>query len=168
MIGGTFIIFAVSSVRRASIRAAFIAGCGVAQLTGSTGAVLGMKGISDLASRYAETATDQQAPLLQSFVVNSVIPSNYMVASLLPGAAFLLIAWMARRWIGFPRWLAVWLIIPGVLALALFTLQASGRPAGIIFPFGVIALISAHVAIAATIWRPSATFVASAIGAALA
>jgi hypothetical protein len=163
MIGGTFVIFAVLSVRRAPIRAAFIAGCGVAQLTGSLGALLGMNSISDLAGRYAGVATDQQAALLQSFLVlNSVILSNYMVATLLQAAAFLLIAWLAWRWIGFPRWLAVWLIIPGVFALALFTLQASGSPAGIVLPLGVIALISVHVAITVAFWRPPATFVAGA------
>ena len=166
MIGGTLIIFAGLFARRAPIRAAFIAVCGIAQLMGSLASLLRVSGISDIAARYATAAPNQQAALLQSFLdLNRVIQPHYTAATLLQGAGFLLVAWVAWRWEGFPRWLAVLLAIAGLLGLVLFILRAEGAPPALLLPvilLAVFGLVGLHVAIAVTCWRPSSTLVSAA------
>ncbi len=165
LVGGSLIIFALIFARRALVRAAFIAGCGVGQLTGSFGVFL-LSGFSNLAARYTTAPTEQQAFLLQSFLaLRAVINSPAALGSILQGAGFLLVAWVAWEWMGFPRLLAVWLAIPGVLGLALFILLAADPPSSLMVAILLlhdIALIIACVAVAVTFWRPSATLVASA------
>ncbi len=163
LVGGTLIIFALIFARRAVVRAAFIAACGVGQLTGSFGVFL-LSGFSNLAARYTTAPTEQQAFLLQAFLdLRPIIGSPVAIGCLLQGAGFLLVAWVAWEWMGFPRLLAVWLAIPGVLGLALFILIAAEAPATLMVPILLlhdIALIIACVAVAVTFWRRSAKLVA--------
>ena len=67
MVGGTLIIFAGLFARRAPLHAAFMAACGIGQLLGSLGA-FSLSSVSDLATRYASAAPNQQAALLQSYL----------------------------------------------------------------------------------------------------
>jgi hypothetical protein len=158
MVGGTLIVLAGFFAHRAPIRAACIAVCGIGQLLGSLGA-FSLSSVSDLATRYATAAPNQQAALLQSFLdLQAVIHSPFSVGSLLQGAGFLLVAWVAWGWMGFPRWLAVWLAIPGLLGLAFFILGATDAPSALVIPILIlhdIGLMSMHVAVAVTFWRPS-------------
>jgi hypothetical protein len=154
MIGGSLIILAGLFARRAPIRATFIAVCGIAQLTGSLGSLTRATGISDLAARYATAVPNQQAALLQSFLdLNRVIQPHYAAATLLQGAGFLLVAWTAWRWVGFPRWLAVLLAIAGLLGVTLFLLRAAGAPPALLLPVILLdglGLIGLYAAIAVT------------------
>ncbi len=165
MVGATLIIFGGLFARRAPIRAACIAVCGIGQLLGSLGAFL-LSGVSDLATRYANAAPNQQAALLQSFLdLQAAIHSPFTVGILLQGAGFLTVAWVAWEWMRFPRWLAVWLAIPGLIGLVLFVLGATDAPSALVILILVlhdIGLMSAHVAVAVTCWRPSASPVSEA------
>ena len=169
MIGGTLIIFAGLFVRRAPIRAGFIAACGIGQLTGSLGSLLRANGVSDVAARYAIAAPNQQAALLQSLLdLNRVIEPHYTISTLLLGAGFLLVAWVAWKWLGFPRWLAVWLGIGGLLGFVLFILRAAGSPFPLLLPIilmDVIVLLGQYVAMSIAFWRPSPILVAGAASA---
>lgn len=168
MIGGTLIIFAGLLARRAPILAACTVVCGIAQIIGSLASLLRESGISDLAARYATAVPVQQAALLQSFLdLDREIQPHYTAATLLQGAGFLLVAWLAWRWVGFPRWLSVLLAIAGLLGLALFMLRAAGAPPTLLLPvilLSVFALVSLHAAIAVTCWRPSSTMIARLVG----
>lgn len=169
MIGGTLIIFAGLFMRRAPIRAVFIAACGIGQLTGSLGSFLRANGVSDIAARYAIAAPNQQGVLLQSLLdLNRVTEPHYTISTLLLGAGFLLVAWVAWQWLGFPRWLAVWLGIGGLLGLVLFILRAAGSPSALLLPIvlmDVIALSSLYIAMSVTFWRPSPILFAGAASA---
>jgi hypothetical protein len=165
MIGGTLIIFAGLFAQRASIRAAFMAACGIGQLAGSLGSFMRLTGIGDLAAQFATANSGGQAALVQSFLdLNRVIQPHYVAGTLLYGAGFLLVAWTAWEWMGFPRWLAVWLAIHGVLGLALFCLRATGSLGVLLLPVilldAIIGLLGLQLALALTFWRPSPALVA--------
>ncbi len=166
MVGGTLVIFAGLFARRAPIRAACIAVCGIGQLLGSLGA-FSLGSVSALAARYASAAPSQQAALLQSFLdLQGVIRSPFYGGILLQGAGFLLVAWAAWEWMGFPRWLAVWLAIAGVIGLVFFVLFTTDAPVALLIPILMlhdIGLMSVYVAVAVTFWRPSSTQVAGAV-----
>lgn len=169
MIGGTLIIFAGLLMRRTPILAAFTAVCGIAQLMGSLGSLMRSSGIGDIAARYGSTVPDQQFALLQSFLdLNRVIQPHYAAATLLQGIGFLLVARVAWRWAGFPRWLAVLLAVAGLLGLALFVLRAAGAAPTLLLPVIILSafvLICLYTAIAVTCWRPSSTLVSMTAGA---
>jgi hypothetical protein len=160
MLGGTLIILAAVFALRAPIRAACVALCGICQLEGSLGALLRLDGIGDLAARYASAASDQRTVFLQSFLdLKRVSGADYDIALLLGGVGFLLVAWLAWRWTGFPRWLAVGLGATGLLGLAVFVMHAAGLPAAPMIALDVIVLIAVLVAVAVAFWRPSAVLV---------
>jgi hypothetical protein len=168
MIGGTLIICAGLFARRAPIRGAALAACGLAQLTGSLASFMRLIGFSDLAARYATAAPIQQTAWLQSFLdLERVIQPHY-AATLLQGAGFLLVAWVAWRSKRFPRWLAVFLAIAGLLGLVLFILRAAGSPGALLLPIillGILGLVGVHVAMAVTFWRPPSTLVSGVVSA---
>lgn len=156
MIGATFIICAGLFARRAPIQATLIAMCGPGQLIGSLGAFLRLNGIGDLAALYSTAATNQQAALLQSFLdLNRAIQPHYTASTLLQGVGFLLVGRVALSIPGFPRWLAIWLVISGSLGLALFAVLAAGAPVSLFLSLAVIGLVSAHLSMAVGLWHPS-------------
>ena len=167
MIGGSLLTLAGILRSHAPIQSIFIATCGIAQVTGSLGSFLRLNGISDLAARYATTALDQQAVLRESYLnLWRVINSCYHVGILLQGVGFLLAASGVFSLRGFPRWLAVWLALLGVLAVVQFILVAAGtpfsRPLNI---FGVIVgNVALNIALAIALWCPSPTLVAAIVG----
>ncbi len=169
MFGGTLMIFAGLFARRAPIRSACIAASGIGQLITALGA-FSQSSVSGRATRYVTAAPTQQAALLQSLLdLQGLIHSAYEIGILLGGVGLLLVAWVAWEWRGFPRWLTLWLAIPGLLGLAFFIFSAADAPSALVFPLAIlesIVLIGAYVAVAVTCWRPSATLVASAPSAA--
>lgn len=171
MMGGTLSSFARLFARRASLWAAFIVACGIGQLAGSLGSFLRLTGVGYLANRFAIVNSGQQAALVQSFLdLNRVIPPLYAAGTLLCGAGFLIVAWAAWEWRGFPRWLTIWLAVHGFLGLALFGLRAIGSPGAwllpAILPDGVIGLLGLQIALTVTFWRPSAALVSGEVEAA--
>lgn len=167
MIGGSLLILAGVLRRHAPIRASFIAVCGIAQLTGSLGGFMRLNGISDLATHYAIAAPDQQAVLLESYLnLWRVINSFFHAGNLLQGAGFLLVAWAVFSLSSFPRWLAIWLALPGLLPIAQFILVAAGAPFSlplIIFHV-VIGTVALNFAMAVALWRPSSKLVSAVAG----
>jgi hypothetical protein len=117
--------------------------------------------IGGLATRYATAAPNQQAALLQSYLdLQGLIHSAYDIGLLLQGAGFLLVAWVAWAWMGFPRWLAAWLAIPGLLGLLFFITGVTDAPSALVFPIAIvqsIVAIGAYLAVALAFWRPSMT-----------
>jgi hypothetical protein len=170
LLGGMLLIWAGLFARRAPIRAAVMAACGLAQLAGSSASLMRLIGISDLAGHYATVAPAQQMALLQSFLdLGRVIQPLYAASTLLQGAGLLLVTWVAWRSGGVPRWLALWLAIAGLFGLALFMLRAAGSPGSLLLPvilLDVIVLFGLHVALAVTFWRPSPRLLAQAVTAA--
>jgi hypothetical protein len=165
MIGGTLLVLASTFARRAPVRATFLAACGIGQLTGSLGGFLRLDGIGDLATRYTTVTADQQVILLQSYLdLERVIGSHFHAGQLLQGMGFLLAAWMAFSWTGFPRWLAVGLAFPGLTSLTMFVLGIAGS---FFFPLLlvhiVVGIIALHFAMAAGLWRwsPAASSLAA-------
>lgn len=158
VLGGTLIIFAGLFARREPIRATYIAVCGIGQLITSLGA-FSLSSVSGLATRYLTASPNQQAVLLQLYLdLQGLTHSAYAVGILLEGAGFLLVAWVAWEWRGFPHWLTVWLAIPGLLGLLYFVLAATDAPTALVFPvviLGSIGLIGVYVAVAVRFWRPS-------------
>lgn len=162
MVGGTMLIFAGLFARRAPIRAIFIAASGVAQLAGALGDFMRLTGISDLAARFAVAAPNQQTVLLQSFLdLNNVTRAHFGVGALFEVVGFMLVASAAWRLVRFPRWLAVWLAVPGLLGLGLMIPLITGSPVGLFLALDVIGLLSVHVGIAVAFWRPSSLVVSS-------
>lgn len=164
MLGGSLLALAGILRRHAPLRATFIAVCGIAQLIGALGGFIRLNGISDIATLYVTAAPDQQAVLLESYLnLWRVINSHYQIGVLLQGVGFLLAAWGVFTLRGFPRWLAVWLALPGGLAVAQFVLVAAGAPflRALNF-FGVIAgNIALNFAMAVALWRPSTLLVSA-------
>lgn len=168
LIGGTLIILAILFARRWPILAAFVAACGIGQFTSSLGA-LSTGNISYIAARYATAAPNQQAALLESYLnQHRVENAYYRLGGLLQCVGFLLSAWVAWRWIGFPRWASLLFAIGGLIGLVWFIrvvvdpTSALARPMVILDP---IALFSVHVAMAVAFWRPSSAVVSGVIGA---
>ena len=160
MLGGTLIVLAAAFALRAPIQAACVALCGISQLEGSLGALLRLDGIGDLAARFASSAPDQRMVLLQSFLdMKRVSGADYDISLLLGGVGFLLVAWLAWNWAGFPRWLSAGLGVTGLLGLAVFVTHAAGFPASPMIALDVIVLIAVLVAVAAAFWRPSSILV---------
>jgi len=165
LIGVTLLALAGILRRHAPIRASFIRACGIAQFTGSVAGFIRLSAISDLAAHYPSAVPDQQAVLLQSYLnLWPVINSLYLVGTLLQGMGLLLAAWGVSSLRGFPRWLAIWLALPGLLAVLQFFIVTAGGPFS--RPLNFIAVIvgtfGLNLAMAASLWRPS-TILASAI-----
>jgi hypothetical protein len=167
MLGGSLLALAGIQRRHAPIRATFIAACGIAQLFGALGSFLRLNGISDLAARYVPASPDRQVVLLESYLhLWRVIHSSNHIGVLLQGAGFFLAAWGVFSLRGFPRWLAVWLALPGLLAIAQFVLFAAGAPfLHVLNIIGVIAgNIALNFAMTVALWRPSISLVSAVSG----
>jgi len=167
MIGVTLLALAGILRRHAPIRATFIAACGIAQLTGSLAGFVRLIGISGLAALYPTAVPDRQAVLLQSYLnLWPVINSFYLVATLLQGVGLLLAAWGVSSLRGFPRWLAIWLALPGLLAVLQFIIVTTGAPFS--RPLNFIAVIvgtfGLNLAIAVSLWHPSTTLASAVAG----
>jgi hypothetical protein len=158
---GVVLITAAGIIRRFSpIQATFITICGAAQVLGAFGSFLRLDGISDIAASYSIALPDQQVKLLGSFLnLVRVINSSNHIAVLLQGLGFLMVSWGFFRLNGFPRWLAAWYALPGLLSLAQFGLFLTGND--YIFALNVIGLIAGNFALnivtTIVLWRPSNT-----------
>jgi len=167
MLGSSLLALAGILRRHVRIRARFIAVCGVAQLSGALGGFFRLNGISDLAALYVTVAPDQQVVLLESYLdLWRVINSCNHIGVLLQGAGFLLAAWGVFSLRGFPRWLAVWLALPGLSAVAQFVLLAAGVP--FLQVLTIIGLIAGNItlsfAVTVALWRPSILLVSAFVG----
>ena len=168
MIGGSLLTWAAVLSRRTPIRAIFIAACGLGQLTGVLGGFMRLNGVSELARLYTAASPDQQTIVLRSYLdLWAVINSHFHAGNLIQGVGFLLVAWVAFSLAGFPRWLAVWLALPGLLPLVQFVLVAAGAPFSlplIIFHV-MVGVVALNVALAVALWRPSPALVSTVAGA---
>ena len=167
MIGVTLLALAGILRRHAPIRATFIAACGIAQFTGSLAGFVRLIGTSGLAALYPTAVPARQAILLQSYLnLWPVINSFYLVATLLQGVGLLIAAWGVSSLRGFPRWLAIWLALPGLLAVLQFIIVTTGAPFS--RPLNFIAVIvgtfGLNLAIAVSLWHPSTTLASAVAG----
>src|SRR6266849_5537461 len=123
-IGGTLLIFGALFSRLAPARALFAAACGIGMVTGLLGGTLRLNATSDLAARYAAAAPDQQAVIVNSYLVLAqVITSHFTAGHLLQAFGYGLVASMALAAPGFPRWIAVWLALVAIGATLFFLLD---------------------------------------------
>lgn len=157
-IGGTLLTLAGVLARRAPLRAAFLAACGVGQVAGVLGAFLRLGVTADLGARYAAATPDQRAPLLALFrAFNQADTVQTYVGLGLYAAGLLLVASGAFSLVGFPRWLAIWSALAGVLGLAFAAVFFAGGSLVPFFPGIVLQLavgiLGLHLAIAAAFWR---------------
>ncbi len=167
MLGGSLLALAGILRLHAPIRAAFIVVCGIAQLFGALGSFLRLDGISNFGALYATISPDQQVVLLESYLqLRRVINPSNQIGVLLQGAGFLLAAWGVFSLRGFPRWLAVWLALPGLLATAQFVLFVTGTQfLPVLNIVGIIAgNIALNFAMAIALWRPSARLISGVAG----
>lgn len=167
MIGSSLLTWAAVLSRRAPIRASFIAACGMGQLTGVLGGFMRLNGVSELAKLYTAASPDQQTIVLRSYLdLWAVINSHFHAGNLIQGVGFLLVAWAAFSLAGFPRWLAFWLALPGLLPLVQFGLVAAGAPFSlplIIFHV-MVGVVALNFAMAVALWHPSSKLVSAVAG----
>jgi hypothetical protein len=159
-------LLSISGILRyqAPLKARFISVCGVMQAFGALGSFERMDGISDIATRYILASSDQQAGLLDSYLeLGRVINSSNHLAVLFQGIGFLLAAWGFYSLRGFPRWLAIWFGLPGLLSIAQFGIYITR--AEYIFLINVLGLIAGsialNIAITITLWRPGKELISS-------
>ncbi len=162
IIGGSLVVMAAFASPHAPTQAALIVACGAGQLIGSLGGFMRLDGITDLAARYAASTPDQQAAVLQSYLdLQRIIGAHFHAGNLIQGVGFLLVAVATFSLVGFPRWLAVWFAVPGLLPLIQFGIVAAGS--AFLFPILLLHLIigifGLHIALALTFWRPSSALV---------
>ena len=158
LMGLTLLSLAMLVRRHAPIRALLIAACGIGTFTGSLGGFMRLYGISDIATQYANAAPAQQTVLLQSFLdIERVINAHFLAGNFIVGLGFLLAATALWSFAGFPRWLAAWYFIPGILPLLQFVNVASGAPFNFVLLMAhiFIGLLALNAAVALTFWRPS-------------
>lgn len=164
-LGGTLVGLACVLAQQAPIRAAFIAACGVGQVVGALGGFIRLNAVSDLATRYAGAAPDQQAEVVRSYLdLWLVIGAHFDAGSTLYGAGFLLVASAALSVVGFPRWLAGWFALSGIWPLVSNTLSFVGSPLQLtnLFPlYMVLGIAGLHLAIAVAFWRRAPALVPS-------
>lgn len=156
LMGGTLVILAAIVRRDAPIRATLAAACALGLISGVLGGFMRLVGVSHLASLYSSATPDQQTGLLQAYLVlrEDVIGAHFAAGNLLAGAAYVLVAWSLRSLAGFPRWLALWLAIMGMLSLALFVVAAIGTFSFPLVLLTVLVLTGANFALARTLWNP--------------
>jgi hypothetical protein len=157
MIGGSLIALAFVVRGRARLRAAFAAACGIGMLTGSLGGFMRLVGTGAIAAQYAVATPAQQAALLLSaLTLYAVISAHFVAGGVLQGAGYLLVASAAFAVASFPRWLAGWFVLAGLLEFLEATTAALGAFSLIILlPTILIGVWGLHLAMAAAFWRPS-------------
>jgi hypothetical protein len=146
------------------LKARFVAVCGVMQAFGVLGSFLRLDGISDLAARYLLVSPDQQIGILDSYLeLWRVINSSNHLAVFFQGIGFLLAAWGLYSLRGFPRWLAIWFGLPGLLSIVQFGIYITG--AEYLFLMNVLGLIAGSIALNITstivLWRPGEELISS-------
>ena len=163
LMSGTLVTLAVILRRHAPIRSTLTAACALGLVSGVLGGFMRLIGVSHLARLYTSATPDQQISLLQAYLVlrEDVIGAHFAAGNVLAGAAYVLVAWSVLSLAGFPRWLALWLAITGILQLTLFALAAIGAFS---FPFvllTVLVLIGANFALARTLWNPPSILISA-------
>lgn len=164
MIGGLLITLAGVLHRHAPIAATFTLVCGIGQFTGALGGFMRLNGISDLANQYRNATAVQQQQLLQSYLgLSRVINAHFHAGNLIQGMGFLLAAWSAYSLQGFPRWLALWLLVPALLPLAQFTVIAAGGPFSLplIVVHVIVGIFGLCIAMAIRLRHPSSMLIAA-------
>jgi hypothetical protein len=155
-IGVTFLAFVALFYRRAPVRSLLSAACAFGMVSGSLGGFLRLNATSEMAARYATATPEQQAALVQTYLVlNQIIGSHFHIGQLLQAVAFLLIASVAFSLARFPRGLAIWLAVLGVTSGTLFVLDTVGT---FLFPLlfaYIVAGIGLNVTLAWRFWRSS-------------
>ncbi len=143
----------------ARLRSRVVALCGVAQLVGGLGGFTRLEALPDLAARYISANPAQQITISDSYRTLYVGPINAMFTTgqIFQAAGFLLVASAALVVPRFPRWLAIWVGLPGVTAGLLFIIDIVAPTSAVFFPillFHIIAgTVALQFALAARLWR---------------
>ena len=167
LIGGSLLILGGILQDRAPIAGTFVCVSGVAQLIGFLGALIRLFGTTDLAVAYTSAAPDQQLTILNSYLnMWRIISSHFYAAVLFSGLGYLIAAQNFISLRGFPRWLAIWLALPGCLGLAQFFIVSFGLPKLDILNYIGVGLgnIALNFAIAGALWRPSSELISTVSG----
>lgn len=117
-LGGMFVAFGALLAPRAKVRGTLITACGVGQIAGAIGAFTRLEAMTKIASDYNAGDPDQQAELLRSALdLQLMVYTHFAAGSALWTAALFLVASVAWRVAHFPRWLAVLMVVTGVMNL---------------------------------------------------
>jgi len=154
-LGGFFIALAAIFARGAPIRSIFLAACGVGMASGFIGAYTRLVGTSELAARYLAAVPDQQAALLQSYlVIQGIFNTHFSAGALLWGIAFVLAASVAWSMAEFPRWLTILIALPGLIEVPKSVIQiVTGADLGFLILLEGPLRMVAYFAVAAVFWR---------------
>lgn len=155
LLGGFFITLAALLARRAPIRSTFLAACGIGQVAGVIGAFIRLTGTSALAAQYVTAVPAQQALLRRSYLdLTRIFSAHFGAGQLLWAVAFLLGAWGAWSMKEFPRWLAVLIALPGIIALTQILLQfITGTDFSVLFFLTLPLFIVVFFTTAGVFWR---------------
>jgi hypothetical protein len=154
MISGFLIGFAGLFWDHAPIRSRFLAAAGMGMVAGVIGGMLRLQGTGEMAVRYAAASSEQQAVLVQSYLVLAdSIAAHFQVGQLLQAAGYLLIASVAYAARGIPRWLAVLAACPGLSSAFLFVRNTSEPFSFPLLMIHIVLLIVLYVGVAWAFWR---------------
>jgi hypothetical protein len=158
LIGGSLIILGILLRRRNPVISMFIQISGLAQLIGFLGTLIRLSGTLDLAGTYIVAPVNEQIVILHGYdILWRVIEPHLQVPLLFSGIGYALAAYGYFAVKGFPKWLAIWLLVPGLLGLTQFVIIVSGLPKlNILNYLGVVlGNIALNAAIAIALWHPS-------------
>jgi hypothetical protein len=167
LLGGSLLIMGGSLRRKDPIMAVMIGVSGIAQLIGFLGTLIRLQGTMDLALIYSSVSPDQQGAVLNSYLdLWRIIRPHFSVPLLFSGLGFLLAAHCFFTVRSFPRWLAIWIAIPGILGISQFIITMVGLPKLEMLNFIGVGLgnIGLNLAIAIILWRPSDSIYAALMG----
>ena len=154
-LGGVFITLAALFARRAPIRSALLAACGVGMVSGFIGAYMRLQGTNELAALYLTAAVDQQAAILQAYVIlQGLFIAHFSAGALLWGIAFLLAASAAWSMAEFPRWLTILIALPGLVQVPKSVIEiVAGTDLGFLILLQIPLGIVTYFAVARVFWR---------------
>ena len=157
-LGGLFITVAALFARRAPIRSVLLAACGVGMVSGFIGAYMRLQGTNELASRYLTAAPDQQAAILQLYIIlQGLFIAHFSAGALLWGIAFLLAASAAWSMVEFPRWLTILIALPGLVQVPKTIIEiVTGTDLGFLILLQIPLVIIVYFALASVFWRQAA------------
>jgi uncharacterized protein YndB with AHSA1/START domain len=155
-VAGTLAAISGLTARSTPRLSVLIALCSAGQLAGVLGGLFRLNAILPFSARFAASTAADKSAWIESFRQMQGIANAYSHAgSLIQGMGFLLAALALFAFRDFPRWIAVWMLLPAVAPLIQFAVVATGRP--FVTPLLLLHILVGYVglslAMAVGLWR---------------
>lgn len=157
-LGGLLVGYAILLSKYQPLKSMLVASCGIAQVSGFTGALIRLEGTTRLAGNTLSAASSQQVGILQAYLNLQTIFNAHFDSGLLYAIAFLLLATSAWRMSEIPRWLALMLGLAGLFNLANDSLALAGSGYQfMLFFLALLAEILTFIGTGLVFWRAPQT-----------